>query len=803
MEASEELLLPGLYHTQPLVQPYPPPPVPERLIGEQNVPTEARFIPDEWGPCSVTCGEGIKKRNVFCKIFLEFSRTIAKLPDKQCSGPKPVEEEKCFMDHCDVADKMGVDVKDDPYTRSKIKIASGSPAKSYSWREQGYTHCSATCLGGIQEMIVNCVRDDTQKVTSPYMCPIELKPEIKIQTCNEHPCPPRWNYSEFSQCSQSCGLGIQTREVNCIHEVAQGGGNALIVPNNMCPQPPPPDRQYCNVLDCPVRWKVQEWSRCSKSCGGGQKTRKVECKQVMAQNHTVDRPPAMCPQPKPAETKPCNTKSCVVDSDRPHIDVSNSTFIQHDFKKKKISLRVGGAATVFVGTTIKIKCPVKRFDRAKIQWLKDKSNLPRAKKYKVSKKGALRVSNLGFKDGGLYTCVAGKSSANIAISVRAKPGEMGTGESSKQSGTEEGSTSGKKKAGTKTRLFTPTLPSLRLDTSLDEQSTLNKNEQERISHMPSSSSEYLNPPGGGTSSASRLMPNFHRLVSNLKYLWPFQTLSNSRGHRMIEFPRNSLEVGNSLPAQMSIEERGFQGENRGDRDDLVVFGRGSVANGQLLFEWKTSSWTKCTETCGGEGFQVRMARCLVRFYNTSQTVDSTLCEEAGLAVPMTRRKCGFDDCPEWVAYDWSTCENSKCVGFHKAVQRRLVKCEIGRNLTVDPNKCDPNKKPVETQDCYNDRCVGKWRVGTWSKCEAECGMEGNKYRIIQCVWHGTKKAAGTACKDLIKPPVMKNCLGPPCQMIKEPTTACSDQSVFCPNVKAMNMCRIKRYKQQCCDSCKD
>nr|CAI5866920.1 unnamed protein product [Callosobruchus analis] len=44
MEASEELLLPGLYHTQPLVQPYPPPPVPERLIGEQNVPTEARSV---------------------------------------------------------------------------------------------------------------------------------------------------------------------------------------------------------------------------------------------------------------------------------------------------------------------------------------------------------------------------------------------------------------------------------------------------------------------------------------------------------------------------------------------------------------------------------------------------------------------------------------------------------------------------------------------------------------------------------------------------------------------------------------
>jgi len=38
----------------------------------------------------------------------------------------------------------------------------------------------------------------------------------------------------------------------------------MVVPNNMCPQPPPPDRQYCNVLDCPVKWEVSEWSKCSK-----------------------------------------------------------------------------------------------------------------------------------------------------------------------------------------------------------------------------------------------------------------------------------------------------------------------------------------------------------------------------------------------------------------------------------------------------------------------------------------------------------------------------------------------------------
>lgn len=419
-------LLPGLYHTQPLIQPYPPPAPAhaERLVGEQTVPSESTFIPDEWGPCSVSCGEGVRKREVHCKIFLEFSRTIAKLPDRQCSGPKPIEMEKCFMEPCSSSSER-IDIKDDPYRHdSVIKVAPGTPGKTYSWQEQGYTHCSATCLGGVQELIVNCVRDDTQKVTSPYLCPRELKPEILIRTCNDHPCPPRWNYSDFQPCTQSCGIGIQTREVNCIHEVTQGGGNTVVVPNNMCPQPPPPDRQYCNVLDCPVRWRVSEWSKCSKICGGGEKTRKVECKQVMAQNHTVDRPATMCPMPKPSDRKPCNTKSCALDTDKPIIETSNSTFIQHDPKKKKISLKIGGAATVFHGTIIKIKCPVKRFNRTRIQWAKDHNYLPKTKKYKTSKKGALRVQNLTYRDSGVYTCVAGRSSADLTLNVRPKPGEF-------------------------------------------------------------------------------------------------------------------------------------------------------------------------------------------------------------------------------------------------------------------------------------------------------------------------------------------------------------------------------------------
>lgn len=74
-------------------------------------------------------------------------------------------------------------------------------------------------------------------------------------------CARRWNYSEFSTCMSPCGIGIQTRDVTCIHEVTRGNGKTVPVPNYMCPQPPPADRRYCNVWDCPVKWSTGEWGK--------------------------------------------------------------------------------------------------------------------------------------------------------------------------------------------------------------------------------------------------------------------------------------------------------------------------------------------------------------------------------------------------------------------------------------------------------------------------------------------------------------------------------------------------------------
>jgi hypothetical protein len=64
-----------------------------------------------------------------------------------------------------------------------------------------------------------------------------------------------------------------------------------------------------------------------------------------------ERPPP--PGPSPAAAA----------SDLPKIQSTNQNFVQQGQSKKKVTLKIGGKATVFKGTQIKIRCPVKHFDK--------------------------------------------------------------------------------------------------------------------------------------------------------------------------------------------------------------------------------------------------------------------------------------------------------------------------------------------------------------------------------------------------------------------------------------------------------
>ncbi|XP_015429195.1 PREDICTED: ADAMTS-like protein 3 [Dufourea novaeangliae] len=1146
--------------TQPLMQPYPPPPVSEKLI-DQPIPSESTFIADQWSPCSVTCGEGIRHRDVRCKIFLEFSRTVADLPDRQCSGPKPIETEKCVMEPCGMLENSlsyGIDaVGDSGYAEpsltdtyrssaggssgsgydSGIKVAPGSDVQTtYSWKETGYTPCSATCLGGVQELLINCVRDDTGKTVIPLLCTTETRPEARIRVCNDHPCPPRWNMSEFSPCLSPCGIGIQTRDVTCIHEVIRGStGKTVPVPQKMCPQPPPADRRYCNVWDCPPKWSTGEWGKCSKTCGGGVKKRKVTCEQVMAQGRTQNREDRECSPQKPSSEKPCNTRAChdLDAGSLPIISSQNTTYNQTDLNAK-VDLKIGGVANVFHGTPfIKIRCPVRKFDKTQIIWTKDTKEIRKSRKYKISRKGALKINDITTSDTGIYACIAGNSHAETQLIVKGRSKEQISSEEylrlSNSVHLQQNANLDSAPANSGESLYTDRAAAygnrfVPIDSEdLSHERALPSNptrkphqRKQKTSPTPPDFTDLhkehtvtsQNQPGyhesvesTASSSASTLVPHLTYFISTLKEYWPFQgEPSSGRSHRtapvaFIEDPQRetlatkrtmpertsglgyqdveenldtlyrntaipdeifgpdeerifidvdpydlddsmfglqqngpvkitpvaskigppttttttttssgndyieeslknvkrqwqsppdsknhwnstpreqdkdtaattSDDIGlavyyipNSSPNHGTIEPHGKSNDRKQHRDssetehvfstmslkgleeeaqkpdtrekseilnrtedyveeleeemkkrrvyvendttddgvaetstrdpeedlseltlteDKVLHvtekgqeDRSSPVNAEdrngssdeateaqgrstneeetnrsldlttvvgsntsvdasvaslavldtsddLVFEWVTTDWSKCSQTCGGSGFQMRGAQCTARSAkpvgNSTRTpprtvIGAKLCEDAGHPVPQKVRPCGFGKCPQWHTTAWTVCETSRCFNWKTAMQRRDVTCRLvedarngQQNVTLlDPNKCDDTTRPLQRQECYNDACKGVWRVGEWSECTASCEEDGIKYRILQCVWFGTKKPAGNACRDIPRPPVMKTCRGPPCPQTPDD---CKDHSQLCSRVKTMNMCRVPLYQKQCCLSCR-
>ncbi|XP_077863708.1 ADAMTS-like protein 1, partial [Saccoglossus kowalevskii] len=119
-----------------------------------------------------------------------------------------------------------------------------------------------------------------------------------------------WDAIQYDDCSVSCGGGVQQAVIECIQILATGSGNTIRVPEDFCTEPKPNITKMCNHIDCPPNWEVTEWSECSQSCGDGIQSRDVSCKQLLALGNKIDIPDVFCVEDNPANQQPCNTQSC-------------------------------------------------------------------------------------------------------------------------------------------------------------------------------------------------------------------------------------------------------------------------------------------------------------------------------------------------------------------------------------------------------------------------------------------------------------------------------------------------------------
>ncbi|VDM44863.1 unnamed protein product [Toxocara canis] len=113
--------------------------------------------------------------------------------------------------------------------------------------------------------------------------------------------------------------------------------------------------------------------------------------------------------------------------------------------------------------------------------------------------------------------------------------------------------------------------------------------------------------------------------------------------------------------------------------------------------WVAGDWSECTVTCGG-GHQTRSVYCIERHNDSSGVVENTkvadqYCWQSKR--PLTERKCGKKQCPQWVKGDWSACS----VTCGKGYRTRMVECQQ-EGERMDQHACKSVERPDEQQPCY-------------------------------------------------------------------------------------------------------
>lgn len=145
----------------------------------------------------------------------------------------------------------------------------------FVWRRGGLSECSASCGRGSQVRVVVCLNRHTDEEVPERKCDSAAKPAPEEEPCNTQPCPPFWEASSWSECSVSCGVGVQQRQLQCRQSF--GNRSTMVHPQRCAALQAPESTQSCQLQLC-SHWEVgSDWSSCSVDCGVGSRTRSVRC----------------------------------------------------------------------------------------------------------------------------------------------------------------------------------------------------------------------------------------------------------------------------------------------------------------------------------------------------------------------------------------------------------------------------------------------------------------------------------------------------------------------------------------------
>ncbi|XP_058843232.1 papilin-like isoform X3 [Acipenser ruthenus] len=255
-----------------------------------------------WAECSKECGAGYQSRLVFCTIDNEA------YSDYLCaSRPRPVSNRTCNLQPCPQTKRMAYLYQAQVWMRTE-HLSS----RVYSWKMGEWSACSATCDGGTQTRSVFCLTQDSagSRVADESQCAAFSARPHSQQACSLRHCA-AWSARGWSECSETCGEGEQTRSVVCL------SGAGIQLQDYACQAlPKPASTQPCERATCPreISWHIGDWGLCSKSCDSGLRERQVICADRDRNFYNLNQCVA---RDRPSTVEKCNTQPCSVRQEVP------------------------------------------------------------------------------------------------------------------------------------------------------------------------------------------------------------------------------------------------------------------------------------------------------------------------------------------------------------------------------------------------------------------------------------------------------------------------------------------------------
>ncbi|KAF3686676.1 A disintegrin and metalloproteinase with thrombospondin motifs 7 [Channa argus] len=115
------------------------------------------------------------------------------------------------------------------------------------------------------------------------------------QQCYLRPCS-MWKVGEWSKCTKNCEGGIKSRDIQCVDMRDQ----RLLRPFHCrAMSSRPPTQQPCSLQPC-LKWYSSSWGQCSEVCGGGEQQRIVTCPEEDQCDRAL----------QPNHIQPCNIQPC-------------------------------------------------------------------------------------------------------------------------------------------------------------------------------------------------------------------------------------------------------------------------------------------------------------------------------------------------------------------------------------------------------------------------------------------------------------------------------------------------------------